>query len=59
MRRFLYFVVTAGLVAATVVALASASRTAPRAASAAGEGANAYLPKGMKPLVNDWNHPGR
>ena len=55
MRRFLYFVVTAGLVAATVVALASASRTAPRAASATGESANAYLPKGMKPVVNDWN----
>ena len=55
MRRFLYFVVTAGLVAATAVALASASRTAPRAT---GESANAYLPKGMKPLVNDWNHPG-
>jgi glucose dehydrogenase len=57
MRRFLYFVVTAGLVAATVVALASASRTAPRATPAA-ESANAYLPKGVKPLVNDWVYPG-
>jgi hypothetical protein len=58
MRGFVYFVVTAGLVAATTVALASASRTAPRAMSATGKSANAYLPKGMKPLVNDWNHPG-
>src|SRR6187401_1392517 len=58
MRRLLYFVVTAGLVAATAVALASASRTAPRSASATGESANAYLPKGTKPLMNDWNLPG-
>ena len=58
MRRFLYFVVTAGLIAATTVALASASRTAPRKAVATGESANAYLPKGTPPLVNDWIHPG-
>jgi len=58
MRRFLYFVVTVGLVAATAVALASASRTAPRAASATGESANAYLPKGNAPAVNDWVFPG-
>src|SRR5205085_2591235 len=55
MRKLLYFVVATGLVAATAVALASASRTAPRAT---GESANAYLPKGTAPMVNDWTHPG-
>ena len=56
MRKLLYFVVTAGLVAATTVALASASSTAPRKASAtpAQETANAYLPKGVAPAVNNW-----
>jgi glucose dehydrogenase len=60
MRKLLYFVVTAGLVAATTVALASASSTAPRKASAtpAQETANAYLPKGVAPAVNDWIAPG-
>lgn len=55
MRKLLYFVVATGFVAATAVALASASRTAPRAT---GESANAYLPKGTQPMVNDWIHPG-
>ena len=56
MRRLMYFVVAAGLVAATTVALASASRTAHRksAASPAGESANAYLPAGEAPLTDNW-----
>src|SRR6266700_4081916 len=57
MRKLLYFVVTAGIVAATTVALASASRTAPHA-TPAGEAANAYLPTGTKPLTDDWTLPG-
>src|SRR5258707_365412 len=58
MRKLLYFVVAAGLVAATAVALASASRTTPRKSVATGESANAYRPKGTAPMVNDWTHPG-
>src|SRR5216110_3038268 len=60
MRKLLYFVVTAGLVAATTVALASASRTAPTKASAtpAQESANAYLPKGETPAADNWNWSG-
>ena len=57
MRKLLYFAVMAGLVAATAVALASASRTAPRATPAQ-ETANAYLPVGVTPAVNDWTLPG-
>ena len=60
MRRFLYFVVAAGLLAATTVALASASRTAPRkvSASPSGESADAYLPAGEAPLTDNWSLPG-
>src|ERR1700681_1055988 len=60
MRRMLYFVVAAGLVAATTVALASASRTAGSkgAASPAGESATAYLPAGEAPLADNWSLPG-
>src|SRR5205823_12287419 len=60
MRKLLYFVVAAGLVAATTVALASASRTAPTKASAtpAQESANAYLPKGETPAGDNWNWSG-
>jgi hypothetical protein len=60
MRRLLYFVVAAGLVAATMVALASASRTAgsKSGASPAGESANAYLPAGEAPLTDNWDLPG-
>jgi glucose dehydrogenase len=60
MRSLLYFVVAAGLVAATTVALASASRTAPRKASVAPlqESANAYLPAGVQPAGDNWNASG-
>jgi hypothetical protein len=60
MRKLLYFVVTAGLVAATTVALASASPTTPRKAAVtpAQESANAYLPVGEKPAVDNWSLPG-
>jgi glucose dehydrogenase len=55
----LVFVIAALFVAATTVALASASRTASHKASATpAEGANAYLPTGVKPAVNDWLWPG-
>src|SRR5438034_1167589 len=60
MGKLLYFVVAAGLVAATAVALASASRTAPTKASATPgqESANAYLPKGETPAADNWNWSG-
>jgi len=60
MRKLLYFVVAAGLVAATMVALASASRTAGSKSSASpvGESANAYLPTGEAPLTDNWSLPG-
>jgi hypothetical protein len=60
MRRFVYFVVAAGLVAATTVALASASRTAGSkgSASPSGESATAYLPSGEAPLTDNWSLPG-
>jgi len=56
----MYFVVAAGLVAATTVALASASRTAGSKglASPAGESANAYLPAGEAPMTDNWSLPG-
>jgi putative pyrroloquinoline-quinone binding quinoprotein len=57
MRKLSYFVVAAGLVAATTVALASASRTAPRV-SPAGESATAYLPAGETPAADNWNWSG-
>src|SRR5580765_2416297 len=58
MRKLLYFAVAVGLVAATTVALASASRTAPRKAVATGESANAYLPKGVAASGDNWNWSG-
>jgi glucose dehydrogenase len=56
MRKLLYFVVTAGVVAITIVALASAAGNGAGRTSA--EAANAYLPAGMKPAINDWSLPG-
>ena len=46
--------------AATTVALASASRTAPRkaAASPGAESANAYLPTGETPAADNWSWTG-
>jgi glucose dehydrogenase len=59
MQRLLVFLVGGALLAATAAALASAAGTAPLKASAApAEGANAYLPTGVKPAVNDWLWPG-
>ena len=59
MRKMLYFVVAAGLVAATTVALASASRTAThKVVASPGEGASAYLPAGEAPLTDNWSLPG-
>src|ERR1700681_588272 len=60
MRKLLYLVVATGLVAATTVALASGSRTAPRKASVtpAAESANAYLPAGETPAAANWNWSG-
>jgi quinohemoprotein ethanol dehydrogenase len=57
MRKLVFLAVTAALVAATVVALASASSTSPKITPSA-ETANAYLPKGVKPCVNDWLYFG-
>jgi hypothetical protein len=57
MRRLLYFVVGAALVAVTTVAFASAS-SRHGTASPTAEGANAYLPAGETPMTNDWTLPG-
>src|SRR5438034_5067218 len=46
------FIVAAGLLAATTVALASAAK-----APAPKEGANFYLPAGVTPAGNDWPEP--
>ena len=56
MRKLLYLVVTAGVMATTLVALASAAGNGASRASA--EAANAYLPAGVKPAINDWSLPG-
>jgi glucose dehydrogenase len=58
MRRLLYLVVAAGLVTVTAVALASASRTANRHASASPEGATAYLPTGTPAAADNWFSSG-
>ena len=58
MRKLLYLVVATCLVAATTVALASASRTTQRKASASPESANAYLPAGETAAVDNWDWSG-
>ena len=60
MRRLLYFVVVTGVAAATIVALASASRTATSKVSASpgAESANAYLPSGETPAAANWDWTG-
>jgi alcohol dehydrogenase (cytochrome c) len=57
MRKWLLLTVAMGLVAASMVALASASRTSTKITPSA-ETANAYLPKGVKPCTNDWMYYG-
>ena len=53
LRRWLLISVPAVLVAAGVVALASASRSAP-----AKSAASSFLPTGVTPAGNDWGTPG-
>src|SRR5579863_3886201 len=58
MRKFLYTAVAVGLVAVTSVALASASRTAPRTAKVSPAESNSYLPAGEAPLTDNWTVSG-
>src|SRR6266404_4821838 len=53
-RRSLLLSLAAAGLAATVVAMATASNTAPRKAAAA----NAFLPGGVVPSGSDWSTPG-
>ena len=59
MHKLLLFAVATSLVAATTVALASASRTAPHASAVTPgqEAANAYLPAGDTPITDNWYLP--
>jgi glucose dehydrogenase len=57
MRRVLLLTFATLGIAATIAALASASRTSPNVTPSA-ETANAYLPKGVQPCVNDWLYYG-
>jgi len=59
MHRTLLLLVATGLIAATSVGLASASRTAPTKSNVApsAEGVN-YLPAGVAPCTDNWLAPG-
>ena len=60
MRKLLLLALATGLVATTVVGLASASRNAGHQAKVtpSAEAANAYLMAGDHPCVNDWMNFG-
>ena len=59
MRKLLLLALATGLIAATVVGLASASRTAGQAkVTPSAETANAYLVAGDHPCTNDWMNFG-
>src|SRR5262245_31339598 len=58
LRRSLYLAAAAGLVAATIVAFASASRTAPSRSGVTPETPNAWLPAGLIPAGHDWETTG-
>src|SRR5438477_11161913 len=57
-KKFLLIAAATGLLAATTVALASASRAISHKATVSPEAANAYLPLGVAPAGNDWISPG-